>query len=368
MKRIFFLAGELSGDQLGAWYIDKKYNQTVGDYYLEAVGGDALEQAGARLFARFEALNVVGVVEIVRHLPRLFSMMDKIVKHIVVNQFDELVLIDFPGFNLRVAKKIKKLQPSLKITYLSPPQLWCWGAWRLTSLKKYVDEVVVLYPFEVGWYKQRGLKVSWLGNPVFDRLQPYSHSDVSVGPIIAVLPGSRKKEIESLLPIMAAVIKNMHQQFPELSFVMPRPASLSTEFLMSHLDATGIADLVTLVHDDVSKYQLLKRSCMAITKPGTVTLELGLLGVPAVVMYKTSALTYGIGKMVVQVNHMALPNLLMPQPMYPEFIQAECTPSLITNAAIAMYQNVKNKSDVYQQQQQSLNALRELFSQEMIKN
>jgi len=247
MKRLFLLAGELSGDQLGAWYLKKRLIDDTETYHVEAIGGDCLQAAGAQLYERFEKLNVAGIVEIVRHIPRLFSFMNRVIEHLISQKIDEVVLIDFPGFNLRLARKLKQKNPAIKITYLSPPQLWCWGKWRIGSLKKYTDQVIVLYPFEVAWYRQNGMQVVWQGNPVYDRLVPYFSQPVNVTPTVAMLPGSRSKELEVLLPIMGEVVKSLRVQYPEIKFILPRPSSLSLAFVQQQLVHTGLRDIVQVI-------------------------------------------------------------------------------------------------------------------------
>ncbi len=362
MKRLFVVAGELSGDHLGAWYVNKLCNNSSHEYVIEAIGGDALQSSGAKIFERFEKLNVTGIVEIVRHIPRLLMLMDKIINYLIAQNIDEVVLIDFPGFNLRLAKRLKQKKPSLKITYLSPPQLWCWGKWRLTTLKKYTDQVIVMYPFEVEWYRQQGMQVVWLGNPVYDRLQKYFDVPVKAMPMVALLPGSRVKEWELLLPIIADVVKKMHVQFPEITFFLSKPTSLSSDFMQQQLERAGLIGLVEVIDGEERKMQALQHCCFAITKPGTVTLELALLKIPALVMYKTSRLTYFIGKRFAYVSHMALPNLLLRESVYPEFIQERCTSKKLFYAGQHLYQSFNENSVVYREQKKKLGRLQNLFS------
>ncbi len=367
MKRLFFLAGEQSGDQLGAWYVKKHLANSPEKYYLEAIGGDALQAVGVKLFDRIENLNVVGIVEIIRHIPRLLASINRVVDYLIEQKFDEVVLIDFPGFNMRVAKKLKQKNPAIKITYLSPPQLWCARKGRLSNLKKYTDDVIVIFPFEVAWYREHGMQVVWQGNPVYDRLKSYLSHDVAQTATVALLPGSRTQEIKKLLPIMGEVVKRLHERFPEIKFVFPRPASLSPAFIHEQLVLVGLSSLVTVVEGDDEKNRVLQQCCFAITKPGTVTLELALLKVPALVMYKTSPITYFIAKRFAYITQMALPNLLMPTPVYPEFIQERCTPVLLLQEAEKIYKSFRGNADFYRQQKAKLVAVQNLFSHEMAK-
>src|SRR5579862_4614825 len=178
-NKIFIVTGELSGDRVAAWYVAKQYTNfsptkiPVYPVYIEAVGGDFLAAQGVTIFKRFESLNVVGIIEIIKHLPRLLKFLNILTHHIIQNDFQEVILVDFPGFNIRLAKYLKKLNKNIKITYLSPPQVWCWGQWRLKTLRRVCDDLVVMYPFEVAWYKQHAMQVRWIGSPVYDSLQKY---------------------------------------------------------------------------------------------------------------------------------------------------------------------------------------------------
>lgn len=322
MKNIFIVAGELSGDRTAAWYVHKRKSVATSERW-SGVGGDFLRNVGVELFESYKKLNVVGVVEIITHLPRILRIMRKIIDYIVVQKIDEVVLVDFPGFNLRLAKKLKKLRPDLKITYVSPPQLWCWGAWRVKKIKALCDDVVVMYPFEVAWYAQRGVTAQWLGCPIYDALIPYMHDNREVKPLIALIPGSRYGEIERFLPLLAQVARQIQDKYPQVKFVMPLAQSLSEEFMQGQLQKVGLT--VNLVRSEQEKYTQLRSCCLAITKPGTVTLELALLGVPAVVFFKISWLSYLLGRALIQVKSMALPNLLLDKIVYPECIQERCT-------------------------------------------
>jgi len=169
MKKIFIVAGELSGDKLGAWYAERLRKEDS-SCEIHAVGGPFLEQAGAILYDRMENLNVAGFIEVLKHIRFLCRFMRELARYIVNNNFDEVVVVDFPGFNLKLIKKLKKLNRSLKIIYLSPPQLWVWGPWRARKIRKYCDEVIVIYPFEVAWYKKRKINAQWFGYPFYENL------------------------------------------------------------------------------------------------------------------------------------------------------------------------------------------------------
>jgi lipid-A-disaccharide synthase len=327
MKKIFVVTGELSGDRLAAWYIQKRRQQEQ-NLIVHAVGGDALHASGALLYQRFETLNVVGVLEIIAHLPTIFRMLADLAHHIVSHEYDEVVVVDFPGFNLRLIKKLKRIKPSLTIIYVSPPQLWCWGSWRVKTLKKYTDQVIVMYPFEVGWYQQRGVTVEWVGSPVYDALAQYRIDSNLKKHCIALIPGSRRSEIETLLPLFLRVAQTLKQEYPVVNFVFPLAQSIKQDFVESIILKNGLTDIwkkVEVVRDDQQKYSTLSWCCAALCKPGTVTLELAVLQVPTVIAFKTSWITYLLARLVVTVEYMGLPNLLLGRSVCSEFIQQDCT-------------------------------------------
>jgi lipid-A-disaccharide synthase len=338
MKKVFIIAGELSGDQTAAWYVRKVRAQEPNTFY-EAVGGDYLQQAGVTVVRRFESLNVTGIIEIITHLPKLFRCLRWLTAYIKAQAFDEVVLVDFPGFNLRLAARLRAVCPRLNIIYLAPPQLWCWGAWRLKKIKKLCQAVVVLYPFEVAWYAQRGMQVRWLGLPMSEYLAPYLEKKLEKKMVVALVPGSRPAEVAALVPVMMRIAGKLKTMFPQLEFVLPVAQSLpnqAIEHLLAKIQKHNQPVPVRVVVDAVEKYHLLQTCCLAITKPGTVTLELSLLRVPSLVVFRTSWMTYLLARLVVTVPYMALPNLLLGREIFPEFIQGACTVDAVTARAVIM--------------------------------
>jgi lipid-A-disaccharide synthase len=333
MKKVFLVAGELSGDRLAAWYL-RKLREKNKEIKAEGIGGNYLKEAGAKLYERFERLNAVGIVEIIKDIVFFIRLLKKLAHYIASNNFDEVVVVDFPGFNLLLIKKLKKLNKKINITYLSPPQLWAWGQWRIKKIKKFCDKVIVLYPFEVDWYKKRGVKVSWLGYPFFDLFEPYFDNLEKKEKQIAILPGSRSIEIKRLFPLFLKVVKRLKLIHPDLRIIIPLAESVDIKIIENHIKKSKIGFLdqdVFVIQGKEEKLYALSRCCLALTKPGTVTLELAMLGVPAIVAYKASWLTYLIAKLIVKIDCMSLPNLLLGQKVYPEFIQWDCTEEKIWN-------------------------------------
>jgi lipid-A-disaccharide synthase len=351
MKKIFIVAGEVSGDRLAAWYVHKLREQNP-DVHIQAVGGSCLQEAGVNLFEHITALNVIGIVEIVRRLPYLLRFMRRLVDYIVEQTFDEVVVVDFPGFNLRLIKQLKKQNPALTITYLSPPQLWCWGAWRVKKLKKYCDRVIVMYPFEVAWYQKRGLTVEWHGSPVYEAIAPYRQPGVAKEPCIALIPGSRSAEIEAMLPLFLAAAQILLKHYPELKFVLPVASSTNPHALRARAERHKLLhvwDKIELVSDEHEKFSRLARCCAALSKPGTVTLELALLRVPTVIAFKISWLTYVLARPLIRVASMGLPNLLLGTIIAPEIIQFNCRAEVLAHEVALLYHDFLMQTEKYHQ-------------------
>ncbi len=376
--KVFIVTGELSGDKLAAWFVDKclsdlSFRQKVfdglrrdrNDIAWEGIGGDFLFGLPVEKYGRFECLNIVGVFEVLRKLPYIFRFLKKTALHIVKEGFDCVVLVDYPGFNLRLAKIVKRLNPRIKIIYLSPPQLWVWGRWRLKSLRSFSDKVIVLYPFEVEWYKSNGLNVLYLGNPIYDRLKSFL-PDLGEkwkkpgSKKILLAPGSRRMEIDFLLPIMKEIVELLRDKGFE--FVVLGAESMNQQFLEQQLKRQGLSHL-TVVYKDEEKKEAMKEALFAISKPGTITLELALFGVKTILIYKVSWPTYLLARWFVHVKWMGIMNLFFNKEIVPEFIQGDCVPARIVKSLAKktdVRQEYKDCDLVYFKKLRSLLKYREL--------
>lgn len=362
-RSLFILAGEVSGDMLAAWYV-KNYCRDKSIDRIEGIGGKALEEAGVLLYEKSSRLNVTGIVEILRHIPRLLRMIYCLIRYLQQNNFTELIVVDFPGFNLALIKRLKKIYPQVHITYLSPPQLWCWGAWRLKRLKRDADRIIVLYPFEKEWYARRGVTVEWLETPLYGQLKPYASLSLTKKPIIAIIPGSRYAEIVRFMPLFAHTIKVMAEHYKEIQFVIPRANSFSEDEMRQCIKNAGLdqeKQRIKIVSDSDEKYIILAQCCCALTKPGTVTLELALLGVPSVVAFKISWFTYLIARPLVRVRFMALPNLFLASAVFEEFIQWECNKIRLAQAIEKLYASFRVHDKSYSKKESQLKKIKYMF-------
>ena len=271
-----------------------------------------------------------------------------------------MILVDYPGFNLRLANRLKKLKPSLNIIYVAPPQLWIWGNWRLKILKNCCSKIIVMYPFEVAWYAARGLTVEWHGLPLLERLKPH-FTPTKKEHLLAVLPGSRRQEITTLLPIFVNSIKKLSMTFPTMRFALIQAASVEKTTIQAELDKQGIEPEKVIIVPPEQSLAILKTCFAALTKPGTCTLELALLQIPAVVAYQALAITYAIARCFTNIQYMALPNLFLAAPVYQERLQKECNAQTLHDDVAKIYKEFAYHQELYSERCNKLAPLKEQF-------
>ncbi len=322
--RYYLVAGEASGDLHGSLLIQSLKR---GDPFasFNFVGGDLMEkESGNHPFLHFKWLSFMGFLEVIKNIRTILKNLNLVYQNVLDFKPDVLILIDFPGFNLRLASKVKKL--GIPIYYYISPKVWAWNSKRVIKIKRDIDRMLVIFPFEVDFYQKWGMQVDYVGNPIMDAIEDFQKSRQSsplcsikdnLGlskPLIALLPGSRKQEIDKILPIMMDLIPHL----PEFDFVIAGAPALSKEYYAHFIGDWAVP--VTFSHT----YDLLVESSIALVTSGTATLETALLNVPEVVLYKTSDISYQIAKRVIQVPFISLVNLIMNREIVQELIQDEC--------------------------------------------
>ena len=316
----YLIAGEASGDLHGSNLIREIRNLDAAAT-IRCWGGEKMQEAGAHLVKHYRDLAFMGFVEVLRNLPEILRNMRFCKKDIRSFKPDVLVLIDYPGFNLRIAEWAKK--QGIKVVYYISPQVWAWKESRVKSIRRCVDRMLVILPFEKAFYQQWNYEVDYVGHPLIEVIDRFkkAHSEVQKEKCVAILPGSRKQEITVKLPIMLSVA----ERFPNYQFVVGRApgldASFYEPFLENYPNVTAVSD---------ATYLLLMRAEAALVTSGTATLETALFGVPEVVCYKGSALSYAIAKRIITIKFISLVNLIMDRQVVKELIQHELTPDAIT--------------------------------------
>jgi lipid-A-disaccharide synthase len=319
--RYYIIAGEASGDLHGSNLIKAIHAQDAAAD-VRCWGGDRMEAAGATLVKHYRDLAFMGFVEVIIHLRTIFRNIDFCKKNILAYRPDVLVLIDYPGFNMRIAEWAKK--QGIRIVYYISPQVWAWKEKRVEKIKRDVDKMLVILPFEVDFYKKWQHDVTYVGHPLIEVVaheKSIPPQPISDKPIIALLPGSRAQEIKVKLPIMLEMVKH----FPDYTFVVAQ-APAQPESLYKEIIGNRPVMVVT-----GQTYNLLKQAKAGLITSGTATLETALFGVPQVVCYKGNAISYWLATKLVKVKYISLVNLIMDKPVVKELIQNELTEENLKN-------------------------------------
>ncbi len=308
------IAGEASGDLHGSNLV-KAILAKAPHTDIRCWGGDGMEAAGAKVVMHFRDLAFMGFTEVVMNLRTILRNMAFCKEDILHYKPDVLVLIDYPGFNLRIAEWAKK--QGLKVVYYVAPQVWAWKPKRVKMMKQCIDKLLVILPFEEKWFKDNwDWKVTYVGHPLTDAIGHFKSSmpSLSTKPIVAVLPGSRRQEIKTKLPVMLKVA----EKFPGYPFIVAMAPGLPEDFykpfLKTHPNASAVKGLT---------YELLSQAHAALVTSGTATLETALFGVPEVVCYKGNPISYQIAKRLIKIKYISLVNLIMNQEVVKEYIQDE---------------------------------------------
>jgi len=320
MKKIYVISGEVSGD-LHASNLIKNLKQLQPELVFRGMGGDKMAQEGTQIVQHIKETNFMGFLEVIKNLKTILRIMKNIKQDIQTWQPDLAILVDYPGFNLRIAKFLKKL--NIPVVYYISPQIWAWKKNRIHQIKKNIDLMLCILPFEKDFYLKEGFqKVEYVGHPLMDEIadkigQPNNLKQVlhlNHQPIIALLPGSRKQEIRLMLSEMLKVVPT----FPNYQFIVAAVPHIPVDFYMRIIGNRN----VKIVRNQT--YELLNIADAALVTSGTATLETGLFGVPMVVCYKGNLISYYIAKQLIQVKYISLVNLILDKPVVKELIQHEC--------------------------------------------
>lgn len=308
--KYYLIAGEASGDMHGANLI-KAIHQLDPNAEFRGWGGDRMEAVGLHLEKHYRDTAYMGFIEVVKNLRTILKNIEACQNDIEDNQPDALILIDYPGFNMRIAKWVKEKMPDLRVYYYISPQVWAWKSNRVHTLKKVVDKMFVILPFEKDFYRKYNFEVDYVGHPLIDDLDGESEIN-SPEKIIALLPGSRAQEIERHLEIMASVFS----EYPEHRFIVAGVSTVNKSLYDQVLNQYPRLELVM----DNPRF-VLKKAAAALVASGTATLETALMGIPQVVCYKGSFISYHIAKRLVKIKYISLVNLVADRPLIKELIQ-----------------------------------------------
>jgi len=347
--KYYIISGEASGDLHGSNLIKelRKLDTNAG---IRCWGGDKMKDAGAVLVKHYRELAFMGFVEVIKNLPAIVQNIKFCKQDILQYKPDVIVLIDYPGFNLRIAKWAK--QQGIKVVYYIAPQVWAWKENRVKSMKLCIDKMLCILPFEKDYFKNKwNWEVEYVGHPLVEVIEQSKQlgllTSLSDKPIVAILPGSRQQEIIKKLPVMLSVSTS----FPEYQFIVAQAPSMDESFYEPFLSPYPNVSCV-----QNSTYQLLQQSKAALVTSGTATLETALFAVPEVVCYKAGNVSYQIGKRLVKIKFISLVNLIMDSLVVRELIQDEMNTNLLVEELNSLL-NDEQKKDKLSKDYAELKAL-----------
>jgi lipid-A-disaccharide synthase len=337
MSRLYLIAGEASGDLHGSNLVKSILAQAPGTH-IRCWGGDLMQAAGAELVKHFRDLAFMGFAEVVMNLPTILKNISFCKEDILQYKPDVLVLIDYPGFNLRIAEWAKK--QGITVIYYVAPQVWAWKPNRVKMMKQCIDRQLVILPFEEEWFRKNWQwEVSYVGHPLTDAIHNFKPflKPLSKRPIVAILPGSRRQEINIKLPVMLKAAR----LFPNHQFIVAMAPGLPEDFyqpfLKNHPNTSAVKNLT---------YELLSQATAAMVTSGTATLETALFGVPEVVCYKGNPISYQIARRLVKVKYISLVNLIMDKPVLKELIQDEMNEKNIAAELHKLLNNIAYRTEM----------------------
>ncbi len=324
------VAGEASGDMYGAM-LAREIRALAPDSCFIGMGGAGMRAAGVETVIDANDMAVVGLVEVVAHFPVILNAFKALKRIIRTEPPDLIVFIDYPDFNLRLAKVAKRA--GVKVLYFISPQVWAWRAGRVRKIARLVDHMAVLFPFEVPYYEKEAVPVTFVGHPLLDMVRPEMTKDEAFSRFgldpekmtVGLFPGSRRSEIKTLFPLIMDAAQLLRKKFPDIQFILPLASSLTDEDIRSQITASGLEITVVAgrTHDVI-------QVCGAIiTVSGTVTMEIALLGVPMAIIYRVSPFTYAVGKRLIKVDHIGICNIVAGERVVKELIQDDAEPEKI---------------------------------------
>jgi lipid-A-disaccharide synthase len=334
-SNIFISAGEASGERYGALLIEAVRSRVPAAKFF-GLGGTAMESAGCERIVRAEEIAVMGITEVVRHMPRIYREYRRLVRGIRARKPDVAVLIDFPDVNFRLARELKKL--NVPVIYFVSPQLWAWKKRRIRWVRQRVAKMLVIFPFEASYYCERGVDAEFVGHPLADLPLPFISREQfandncldSAKPWIGLLPGSRAKELRLNLPAMIAAARRLG---PDYEYVLPAAATLDPEWVREMVLRNASANAARVpIHVVEDARAVLLHARASVVASGTATVEAALIGTPFIAVYRLSRLSYAVASRLVRLPHVAMPNLIAGRRVVPELIQDEFTPENVVQA------------------------------------
>lgn len=340
--KIMFSAGEASGDTHGA-SVAKALREVYPSVEMFGMGGTLMDEAGVRIVYDIKNLGVIGLVEIVKSLPKFFKLRTYLKRIMMKERPDVLVCIDYPGFNMKLAEVAHQL--GIPVLYYIAPTIWAWHSSRGKTIKKYVTKVASIFPFEAEAYAKYNCDVEFVGHPLVDIVHPTMSVDESMtyfnaraeAKRVLLMPGSRKQEVLSLLDVMLESGEKLLQSHEDVQFFLPRAHTIDRAELEAFIKERRVP--VTITEDHT--YDLMQICDVCLAASGTATLETAMMELPTILLYKVSPITYGIGKMVVNLTHVGLPNIIAGKEVIPELLQSDVSVDSIVEHMLPLLDDLK---------------------------
>ena len=331
---LLIIAGELSGDVQGGKLV-AEIKELSPDVKITGIGGDNMEAAGMELLHHIREMSFLGFSEVLKHLPFIRKIMNELTDWIETNRPETIVLIDYPGFNLKLAARAKKL--GCRVVYYISPQIWAWGGGRIKKIARVVDHMIVVFPFEEELYKSAGVKVDFVGHPILEGLNNEftkekffeKHALKLDNTIIGLLPGSRAQEVENLYLPMLEAVELMQKELPNLQSVTGVSPTLN-EDLYENIEAGR------RVEHSKATYDLMKHSDILFVASGTATLESACFGTPMIIVYRVSPISWFLGKMLIKLKNIGLVNIVAGRQIVPELLQSEVTAASLAAEGVSL--------------------------------
>lgn len=339
--KIMMSAGEASGDMHAA-AVAAELKRIMPDADLFGMGGADMRKSGVRIIYDIENLGIIGVVEVIRHIPFFFRLRAFLKKVMVEEKPDVLVCVDYPGFNMKLAHVAKEL--GIPVIYYIAPTIWAWNKGRAKNIVRDVEQVASIFPFEAEAYRKAGARVTFVGHPLVDTVKPsmsfeeamdYFHGNPDKKRVL-LMPGSRKNEVAGLLPVMIQAAEKLAEK-EECQFFIPRASTISKEMLLSIIGKTSLSIEITEGH----QYDLMQICTACVASSGTATLETALMELPTVLVYKLAPFTWFLANLLVHVKYAGLPNLLLGREVTPELLQDRARAENIVSILLPWLQDEK---------------------------
>lgn len=339
--KIMMSAGEASGDMHAA-AVAAELKRIMPDADLFGMGGADMRKSGVRIIYDIENLGIIGVVEVIRHIPFFFHLRAFLKKAMVEEKPDVLVCVDYPGFNMKLAHVAKEL--GIPVIYYIAPTIWAWNKGRAKNIVRDVEQVASIFPFEAEAYRKAGARVTFVGHPLADTVKPsmsfeeamdYFHGNPDKKRVL-LMPGSRKNEVAGLLPVMIQAAEKLAEK-EECQFFIPRASTISKEMLLSIIGKTSLSIEITEGH----QYDLMQICTACVASSGTATLETALMELPTVLVYKLAPFTWFLANLLVHVKYAGLPNLLLGREVTPELLQDRAQAENIVSILLPWLQDEK---------------------------